>query len=58
MNLSLFNRLEELEERIQLNEYRIHELEQATASMVDERIEEATSGLVTLEEVRHLFNLD
>lgn len=57
-NRELQFRLDDLEEQIKRNEYRILELEHATLLMVEEKIDEATLNLVSLEEVGHFYDLD
>lgn len=57
MNQELLYRIDELEERIAKIEQYLNMLEHVTARMVDEKIEDATSGLVTIEEVRHELDL-
>ena len=51
--------IEELRGEIQSLRQLIYELEHATARLINEKIEEATSGLVSLEEVEeslsHMF---
>lgn len=58
MNQQLLNCLEEIEERIEQINQRIYTLEHATTLMVDEKIAEDTSGLVSLEEVGQYYELD
>lgn len=58
MNKELLYRIDELEERIEQTEQRLLMLEHATVRMVEEKIEEATSGLVSLEEVGQYYELD
>lgn len=57
-NRELQFRLDDLEEQIKRNEYRILELEHATLLMVEEKIDEATLNLVSLEEVGQFYDLD
>lgn len=56
----LKERIEELEEEVQSLRQLIYELEHATARLIDEKIEQAISGLVSLEEVEeslsHMFS--
>lgn len=58
MNRELQFRLDDLEEQIKRNEYRILELEHATLLMVEEKIDEATLNLVSLEEVGQFYDLN
>lgn len=58
MNRQLIKRIEELQERVEQFEQRLNHFEHATLKMVDEKIAEATSGLVSLEEVGQYYELD
>lgn len=51
------DRIEELEHEVRSLKQLVHELEYATARVIDEKIEEATSGLVSLEEIEVAFDL-
>lgn len=56
----LKERIEVLEHEVRSLKQLVYELEHATARLIDEKIEEATSGLVSLEEVEeslsHMFS--
>lgn len=47
------DRIEELEEEVRSLKQLIYELEYATARLIDEKIEEVTSGLVSIEELEY-----
>ena len=53
----LEQRIEELEDEVQSPKQLIYEIEYATTRLIDEKIEGATSGLVSLEEVEVAFDL-
>lgn len=53
----LNKRIEELEYEVQSLKQLIYEIEYATARLIDEKIEEATLGLVSLEEVEAAFDM-
>ena len=53
----LEERIEELEDEVQSLKQLIYEIEYATTRLIEEKIEEATSGLVSLEEVEVAFDL-
>lgn len=53
----LKERIEELEYEVRSLKQLIYEIEYATTRLIDEKIEEATLGLVSLEEVEVYFDL-
>lgn len=51
------DRIEDLEHEVGVLKQLVYELEYSTARLIDEKIEEATLGLVSLEEVEVAFDL-
>ena len=49
----LKERIEELEDEVRSLKQLLYELEHATARVIDEKIEEAISGLVSIEELEY-----
>ncbi|MBG9989005.1 hypothetical protein HZY88_08460 [Aerococcaceae bacterium DSM 111176] len=47
------DRIEELAEEVKSLKQLVYELEHAAARLIDEKIEEATSGLVSIEELEY-----